>query len=186
MNIFFRILLAVYAFCLALFSAFAMYVAIFPDAYVEISGHIIQAISTDNATALRVAVFIVALVFFALSIMFLLSGVRSSKDKKAVSKHTNIGEIRISLNSIENIAINASKRTNGVKESKTMVKKSEDGVEIEVRVVVMPDMSIPVITEEVQGRVKKSVEDASGVAVKSVRVIVDSIYSGITYKPRVE
>ncbi len=186
MNIFFRVLLAIYAFCLAVFSAFAMYVAILPDAYVEISGHIIQAISTDNAIALRVAVFIVALIFFALSIMFLLSGVRSGKDKKAVSKHTNIGEIKISLNSIENIAINASKRTNGVRESKTLVKKAEDGVEIEVRVIVMPDMSIPVITEEVQGRVKKSVEDASGVTVRSVKVIVDSIYSGITYKPRVE
>jgi uncharacterized alkaline shock family protein YloU len=186
MKIFFRILLAVYAFCLAVFSAFTMYVAIYPKAFVDISESVIQVISTDNATALRVAVFIIALVFFALSIMFLLSGVRSSKDKKAVSKHTNIGEIRISLNSIENIASNASKRSNGIKESKTLVKKAEDGVDIEVRVVVMPDISIPVISEEVQGRVKKSVEDASGIAVRNVRVIVDSIYSGVTYKPRVE
>ena len=35
MKIFFRVLLAIYAFCLAVFSAFAMYVAVFPDAYVE-------------------------------------------------------------------------------------------------------------------------------------------------------
>lgn len=63
MKIFFRILLAIYAFCLAVFSAFAMYVAIFSDAYVDISEHIIQAISTDNAAALRIAVFAVALVF---------------------------------------------------------------------------------------------------------------------------
>ena len=186
MKIFFRILLAIYAFCLAVFSAFAMYVAIQPAAYVEISDQIVQAISTDNATTLRIAVFAVALVFFALSITFLLSGVRSSKDKKAVSKHTSIGEIRISLNSIENIAINASKKTNGVRDSKTMVRKTDDGVEIEIRVVVMPDMSIPAITEDVQQRVKKSVEDTAGVAVKTVKVIVDSIYSGITYKPRVE
>jgi uncharacterized alkaline shock family protein YloU len=185
-KIFFRILLAIYAFCLAVFSAFAMYVAIFPDAYVDISEHIIQAISTDNATALRIAVFAVALVFFALSIMFLLSGVRSSKDKKAVSKHTNIGEISISLNSIENIAINASKKTNGVRETKTLVRKSDNGVEIEIRLVVMPDMSIPVITEDVQQRVKKSIEDTAGVIVKAVRVVVDSIYSGITHRPRVE
>lgn len=118
--------------------------------------------------------------------MFLLSGVRSSKDKKAVSKHTNIGEISISLNSIENIAINASKKTNGVRETKTLVRKSDDGVEIEIRLVVMPDMSIPVITEDVQQRVKKSVEDTAGVIVKAVRVVVDSIYSGITHRPRVE
>ncbi len=186
MKILFRVLLAIYAFCLAVVSAFAMYIVIDPQAYVDISESIIHVISTDNATALRIVVFVTALLFFALSIMFLLSGVRSSKDKKAVSKHTNIGEIRISLNSIENIASNASKRSTGIRESKTLVKKAEDGVDIEVRVVVMPDISIPVISEEVQGRVKKSVEDASGITVKNVKVIVDSIYSGVTYKPRVE
>ena len=47
-------------------------------------------------------------------------------------------------------------------------------------------MSIPVITEDVQQRVKKSVEDTAGVIVKAVRVVVDSIYSGITHRPRVE
>jgi uncharacterized alkaline shock family protein YloU len=186
MKILFRVLLAVYAFCLAVFSAFAMYAALVPDAFIDFSGRIMDVLSTDNATVLRVAVFITALLFFALSIMFLLSGVRSSRDKKAVSKHTDIGEIRISLNSIENIAGNAAKRSNGIRESKTYVRKAEDGVEIELRVVVMPDISIPVISEEVQGRVKKSVEDASGIMVKNVRVIVDSIYSGVTYKPRVE
>lgn len=92
----------------------------------------------------------------------------------------------ISLNSIENIASNATKRSNGIKESKTLIKKADDGVNIEVRVVVMPDISIPVISEEVQGRVKRSVEDASGITVKNVKVIVDSIYPGITSKPRVE
>lgn len=186
MKLFFRIMLAIYAFCLAVFSAGAMYVAIYPNAYIEISESVVQVVSTDNATALRVAVFVTALIFFALSILFLLSGVKSNKDRKAVSKHTDIGEIMISLNSIENIASNATKRSNGIKESKTLIKKADDGVSIEVRVVVMPDISIPVISEEVQGRVKRSVEDASGITVKNVKVIVDSIYPGITSKPRVE
>lgn len=178
--------MAIYAFCLAVFSAFAVYVAIDPEAYVEISGYIIQVLSTENAMALRIAVLVVGLVFFALSIMFLLSGVRSSKDRKAVSKHTDIGEIKISLNSIENIAVNASKKINGVRETRTLVKKSDDGVQIEIRLVVMPDMSIPIITEDVQQRVKKTVEDTAGIAVKSVKVTVDNIYSGTTYRPRVE
>ena len=67
-----------------------------------------------------------------------------------------------------------------------MVKKADDGVEIEVRLIVMPDLSIPVISEEVQGRVKKAVEESSGIPVKQVRVFVDSIYTGLTYKARVE
>ena len=186
MNIFYRILLAVYAFCLALFSAAIMYIAIWAEAFAGAADFLSRDVFAEGATGPRMAVFLTALVFFALSIMFLLSGVKSNKDKKAVSKHTNIGEIRISLNSIENIAISASKKSNGVRESKTLVKKAEDGVEIEVRIVVMPDMSIPTISEEVQARVKKSVEDYSGIEVKQVKVVVDSIYSGITYKARVE
>jgi uncharacterized alkaline shock family protein YloU len=186
MNILFRVLLAIYAFCLALFSAFGVYIAIDPNVFINISEYLTGILSTDGAAALRVAVFATALVFFVLSIMFLLSGVKSNKDKKAVSKHTNIGEIRISLNSIENIASHTCKRINGVKESKTLVRKSDDGVQIEARMIVMPDMSIPVISEEVQGRVKKAVEEASGIMVKNVNVIIDNIYSGITYKARVE
>ncbi|MGI6669203.1 MAG: alkaline shock response membrane anchor protein AmaP [Acetivibrionales bacterium] len=186
MNILFRILLAIYAFCLALFSAFGLYIAIDPNLFVIISDHFTEILSTDGAIALRVTIFATAMVFFILSIMFLLSGVRSSKDKKAVSKHTNIGEIKISLSSIENIASHTCRRINGVKESKTIVRKSEDAVQIEARMIVMPDMSIPVISEEVQARVKKAVEEASGVMVKNVNVIVDNIYSGITYKARVE
>ena len=186
MNIFYRVLLAVYAFCLALFSAVVMFITIRPRVYTYISDYLSGNVFVAGITGLKIAVFIIALVFFALSLIFLLSGVKSNKDKKAVSKHTNIGEIRISLNSIENIAHNASKNAVGVKDSKTLVKKAEDGVMIEVRMVVMPEMSIPTISEDVQNRVKKAVEEASGIIVKNVKVIVDSIYSGVTFKARVE
>lgn len=186
MNIFFRVLLAVYAFCLALVSALAMYITIWTKAYVDIADYLAQNVFTSGASGYRIAVFTIALIFFALSLMFLLSGIKSNKDKKAVSKYTNIGEIRISLNSVENIALNASKKAGGIRESRAVVEKAEDGVNIEVRIVVMPDLSIPVISEDVQSRVKKAVEDASGIIVKQVKVVVDSIYSGVTYKARVE
>ena len=186
MNIFYRVLLACYAFCLAVFSAIAMYMALRADAYQGIFDFLAENIFLKESPGPRIATFLAALLFFILSILFLLSGVRSSKDKKAVSKHTNIGEVRISLNSIENISINASKKAGGVKDTKTSVRKLDDGVAVTVRIVVMPDLSIPAISEDVQLRVKKAVEESSGILVKNVRVIVDSIYSGATYKARVE
>lgn len=186
MNIFFRVLLAIYAFCLAVFSALTMLMSIKTDIYETVFKTPVDNIFMSSSPGPRIAAFLTALVFFLLSLMFLLSGVRSSKDKKAVSKYTNIGEVRISLNSIDNIATNASRKANGVKDSKTDVRKLEDGVSITVRMVVLPDLSIPSISEDVQQRVKKSVEECSGIAVSDVRVIVDSIYSGITYKARVE
>lgn len=186
MNIFFRIMLAVYAFFMAVISAIMMYLSVSTkmlSGALDVSKNILLG---ESATGYRIALFIISLVFFTLSVMFLLSGVRSSKDKRAVSKHTNIGEIRISLNSIENIAFNTSKKINGVRDSKISVTKLEDGVDIVVRIVIMPDLSIPAVSEDVQERVKKAVEETSGVAVKQVKVIVDSIFSGTIYKARVE
>ena len=127
---------------------------------------------------------LVAFIFFALSLTFLLSGFRSDKDKKAVSKHTNIGEIKISLDTIENIALGASRKLNGVKEAKANLFKREDGVAIVVRTVVLPDINIPLLSEDIQVKVKKAIEDSTGIKVSDVRVVVENIYSG--YRSRVE
>lgn len=186
MNIFFRVLLAIYAFCLAMVSALSMYISIRPRVYTGISEFLANNVFADGATGNRIAVFAISLLFFIMSLIFLLSGIKSNKDKKAVSKHTNIGEIRISLNSIENIALNASKKANGIKESKAVVKKMEDGVSVDVKIVVLPDLRIPEVSEEIQSRVKKAVEDSAGIPVKQVKVIVDSISSSVAFKARVE
>ena len=184
MNIFFRVLLAIYAFCLAIVSAIAMLVTIKPVIFESIYSYLSHnVLNSRNAS---IGMFIIAFIFFVLSFTFLLSGFKSNKDKKAVSKYTNIGEIRISLNSIENIALNVSKKFNGVRDTKANVLKKDENVLITIRVVVMPDINIPALAEDMQSIVKKSVEESSGIAVEEVRVLVDGIFSGTGYKPRVE
>ena len=184
MNLFLRILLAIYAFCLAVFSAIVMIVIARPEIFNSISNYIITSVLYNSGAS--IAAFVIVFIFFVLSLAFLFSGIKSGKDKKAVSKYTSIGEIKISLNSIENIALAAAKRLNGVRDTKARVYKLDDSVSIAINIVVMPDISIPALSEEIQTRVKKSVEESSGITVNDVKVFVDSIYSGITYKPRVE
>lgn len=184
MNIFFRILLAIYAFCLAVISAVAMVVIARPEIFNSVYNYISTGVLYNRGAS--IAAFIIVFIFFVLSLAFLLSGIKSGKDKKAVSKHTSIGEIKISLNSIENITLAAARRLNGVRDTKARVYKVNDSVSITVNIVVMPDISIPALSEDIQARVKKSVEESSGVTVNDVKVFVDSIYSGMSYKPRVE
>ncbi len=186
MNIFFRVLLAFYAFCLAVISAILMLITLKTDFFETIYRYLDEGIFSNGSPGPRIAMFIIALLFFVLSLMFLFSGMKSNKDKKAVSKHTNIGEVRISLNSIENIALNASKKVNGVRDTRAFVWKHEDSVAVNIKMVVMPDMNIPAISADVQERVKKSVEESSGIAVNEVKVIVEGIYSGTVVKTRVE
>jgi len=184
MNIFFRVLLAVYAFCLAIISALAMLVIAKPIILETIYGYL-----TDNVLNSRgasIVMFIVAFIFFILSLTFLLSGFKSNKDKKAVSKHTSIGEIKISLNSIESIALNTSKKLSGIKDTRASVNKIDNNVSITISAVVLPDINIPALSEDIQTRVKKSVEESSGIIVNDVKVVIENIYSGAGYKSRVE
>jgi len=181
MNIFFRILLAVYAFFLTILSVFTMLITFQPSIFTWLSQIIVDVLNTRNGPLIM---FIIAFLFFGLSLTFLLSGLKSSKDKKAVSKHTNIGEIMISLDTLENIALTASRKLNGVRESKAGIYKGEEGVSVAIRAVVLPDINIPLLSEDIQVKVKKAIEDSAGIKVQDVRVVVENVYGG--YRSRVE
>jgi uncharacterized alkaline shock family protein YloU len=183
MNLFFRVLLTIYAIILAVISVLSMIVTIKPDVFLDISSYMYYNILTAGRGA-SFAMFFLSLVIFGLNITYLFSGIRMSKDKKGVSKYTNIGEIKISLNSIENIALNASRRLNGVKDTKAHVSKSEDGVSVTIKAVVLADINIPDVSSDIQVKVKNSIESATGVRVNDVKVMVENIYAG--YKPRLE
>jgi uncharacterized alkaline shock family protein YloU len=182
MNIFFRILLALYAFCMTMLSLLSMAVTFKTEMFDSISGYISEAVLQNPNS--RFAMLLIAFVFFCLSITFLLSGFKTNKDKKAVSKHTNIGEIKISLNSIENIALTASRKLIGVRDTKADVIKLEDGVAIAIRTVVLPEINIPALSEDIQVKVKSAVEESAGIKVNDIKVIVENIHTG--YKSRVE
>lgn len=183
MNLFYRILLAVYAVILTIISIITIIVTLKPELFVGISKFLYEDVLTASRGT-SFLMFFVAIIFLALSITFLLSGLRSNKDKKAVSKYTNIGEIRISLNSIENIALNASKKLSGVRETKAYVTKLADGVSIGIKAIVMAELNIPELSKDIQVRVKNSIEETTGIKVNDVRVMVENIYTG--YKSRVE
>jgi len=183
MNIYSRILLAVYAIFVLILSAFTMSVVIWPGVFASVASYIDENLLSSRNISL--VLFLIAFVFLILSIIFLTSGIKI-KDKKVVSKHTKIGEIKISLDTIENIALTASRKLSGVKEAKVEVKKplESDNVSIEIKTVVMPDINIPALSEDMQEKVKRTVESSTGITVDNVQVIVENIFTG--YRARVE
>ena len=182
MNLFFRILLAVYAFCLTIISLIVLYITINPEFLREIHQYLYYDVLAGKGSKFLMAV--IALIFLILSITFLLSGFRSEKDKRSISKASSIGDIRISLGTIENIALAASRKLSGIRETKANVVKVVDGVSITIKAVVLSDISIPDLSEDVQVKVKSSVEETTGIRVQDVRVLVENVHTG--YKSRVE
>jgi uncharacterized alkaline shock family protein YloU len=182
MNIIFRILLAFYAFCLTVISIIAMIITLNPRVFQKTTDFVMESILPNRVSS--ILMFIIEVIFFGLSLMFLLSGVRSEKNKKSISKYNSVGELKISLNAIESIVLAASRKINGVKDTKAYISKEGSHVSIYVKTIVMPEMNIPALMEDVQLKVKKSVEETSGIVVNDVRVSAENIYTG--YKSRVE
>lgn len=182
LNIFFRVLLAIYAFCLTIVSLLSMVITLKSDLFGSISDFLIERVFPSSTAS--IAMFVIELLFFCMSVVFLMSGFKSEKDKKAMSKYTNVGEIKISLNSIENIALAASRKFNGIKESKAYVEKRQESVSIAIKASVLADINIPSLSEDVQIKVKRAVEESTGIKVSDVKVMVDNIHSA--HKSRVE
>lgn len=129
------------------------------------------------------------IVILLISIRFFYISVRRGRSNvPSIDQRTEFGDIRISLDTVENLALKAANRTRGIKDLKARVKVSQAGMEILIRAVVDGESPIPQLTEEMQGAVKQHVEDITGIPVSMVSVFVANIQqaSSPTFKSRVE
>lgn len=184
MNIIFRILLIIYAVCFAFVAVLAVLAAINNDVLGRIYYRLDTSIASSNYSGVIIA--IIALFLLISAILFFMAGFRTNRDKKAVSKYTNIGEVKISLNSIENIALNVASEMSSIKDLKAFVSKADDNVSITIRGAVLPDVNIPLVSGELQEKVKNAVEENSGIGVAEVRVFIEGIYSGALPRQKAE
>lgn len=184
MNIFYRIVLAIYTVCIIAISILVMVLTVKPSMFLNITESLRLALETRGSA---IIIFIAAFLLFGMSLSFLLSGLRNNKDKKAVSKHTNIGEVKISLSTISNIALNVTKRLNGIKETKVdVVKKKNQYISVVIKIIVMPEINIPNLSAEIQGKVKESIQEGTGIEVEEIKVIIENIHTSSSLKARVE
>jgi uncharacterized alkaline shock family protein YloU len=133
--------------------------------------------------------------FIVVSMVILLIGVRmfyiavrpSSVNTPSIDQRTDFGDIRISVDTVENLALKAAQRSRGVKDLKARVSISPGGLEIIIRTLVDGENSIPSLTEDIQRTVKSHIEEVTGIPVASVSVFVANvIQANQAYKSRVE
>lgn len=181
-KIFYRVLLTVDAVCLSFFSIFTMVAVIQNQVFDGLYKYI-----SDNILSGRISsfgLFLVAFIFFCVNVSFILSGLKSDKSKKAISKYTKTGEIRISLNTIESIVLATAKKVSSIRDSKAFVDRINEQLIVNIMTVVMPEVNIPDLSEDLQLRIKAAVEESTGEEVSNIKVIVENIYTG--YRSRVE
>jgi len=129
----------------------------------------------------------VGAVLFLLSIRFLFLALRPGRERTgSIDQRTELGDIRVSLETVENLALKAAVRVRGVKDLRARVRVLDSGLDIQLRSVIDGESSIPHITEELQQGVKSYVEEVTGLPVSAVTVYIANVVQSQTFKARVE
>lgn len=181
MNLFDRFILTIYSFALIILSCIAIAATSgllspeFFQPYVE------QMLAGTNITYL-----IVAIIFLVVSLRFFFSSFRSTKPKadRGIRQRSELGEVNITIQTIQTIAERAARRVKGVRDLKTAVKVLESGNIITLRVSVDGETPLPELTHKLQADVKEQVEGIAGVVISEVSIVVTEVAQQENYAAR--
>ncbi|WP_028544148.1 alkaline shock response membrane anchor protein AmaP [Paenibacillus taiwanensis] len=177
-RIFDRLLLFLYSIVIGTLSVAAIIVA---------SGLLPELIVLNLPDGMLITVITVAAVLFLISIRFFYVSIRRERTSlPSIDQRTEIGDIKISLETIENVALKAAGRVRGVKDLKARIRANDAGLDIMIRAIVDGENAIPGITEEVQRNVRDYVHEITGIPVSYVSVYVANVVQSQTFKARVE
>ncbi|MGK9250093.1 alkaline shock response membrane anchor protein AmaP [Paenibacillus humicus] len=138
-------------------------------------------------TSVNIAVIIVSVVLLLIGLRLFFVSIRvKGSSSSSIDQRNDFGDIRISIETVENLVLKAAGRQRGVKDLKARITTAESGLDIAVRAVVDGETSIPHLTEEIQRAVKDHVEEITGIPVAAVSVFVANVISSPSFKSRVK
>lgn len=124
---------------------------------------------------------LVGLLLFIVSVRLLISGIiLDNKVKRGIVKPAEFGDIKISIETFESLAFRVVKQLSGIKDVKVKIIVINGELVVNAKLLVIPDINIPRIVSEVQGKIKNHIESVTDVSVKEVRVSVENIASTST------
>lgn len=179
MSIFDKGLLFIYSLILTIVSGVVLLYT-FGLAYpMKLLSHLFYYPYTNNVITLIVAFILLS------SLWFIVLSLRSnSKNVNAVVQDTELGQVRISINALENIVNRVTYQIKGVKEVKPKIFEANNGIGIFVEVLVAPDLNIPNMTKEIQNEIRDYLDEIVGLKVNNIRIFVQNISTEV--KGRVE
>lgn len=174
MNLFDRFILTIYSFALIVLSAGGIVLAtqLLPQEYIE-------AIIADIYAGQHIPYLIVSAIFLIISLRFFFSAftARRPKVEKGIRQRNDLGDVNITLTTIQAIAEKAARKVKGVRDLKTTIKVLESGNVILFRIAVDGETPLPELTQKLQQDVKTLVETIAGVSIAEIAVVVTDVVS---------
>ena len=114
-------------------------------------------------------------IVFIVSFTLFIGSIRAKPVKTALIHETALGQVNITIPALEHLVVKAARSVQGVREVKPLLKRTDGGLAVQLKVQVQPDISIPVLTEELQTKVKEYLMKTVGITVQNIRVSVCKI-----------
>jgi uncharacterized alkaline shock family protein YloU len=138
---------------------------------------------------------VVAAIFLLRGLQLFIRSLSPSKVKKhshSINRKTDLGEIQVSMETLESLSLKAVSKIKGIHDVKANVRVADhpttkiSGLTIRLRCLVDGELSISSLSEEMQKAVKEHVEHISGIPVNEVTVHVTNIQRSQAPKSRLD
>ena len=181
-----RLLLFVYSLAIGIAAIVAIVVACGGVDRSFLTDTVVASVVSDSIT--QTTVIVIAAVLLLISLRFFVLAVkRGGNSAPSINQRTEHGDIRISVETVENIALKAASRTKGVKDLRARVHAADSGLKITIRAFIDGETSIPTLSEEMQKTISEQIEETTGIPVAEVSVFIANVTQApTTYKSRVE
>lgn len=181
MNLFDRFILAIYSLALIVLSCVMIAVTsgwFSPELF---RPYIDQILAGTN-----IAYLIVAILFLIVSLRFFLSSFqfKRNKEDRGIRQRSDLGEINITVQTIQTIVERVARRVKGVRDLRSSVKVIESGTVISLKVSVDGETPFPELTHKLQTDVKEQVESITGILISEVKVVVTEVAQQEIYAAR--
>lgn len=106
--------------------------------------------------------------------------------RKQIIHDLPMGRVRISLSAVEGLVARLVRAHSGVKEARSAVRLTPEGISVYVRSTVGPEVEISRLSDELQQAIKSQVRQVVGVSVERVAIDIDHISPRPTRVSRVD
>ncbi len=178
MSIIDRVVLTVYTVALLPLSLFTVLLAFGWDMpFLAVK----RALASPNG---RAGIGVLGLLLLVSSVRLLYLAFRRHPGQQVLHE-TELGDVHISLDAVENLVKRVARQVKGVRDVRPYVRLTAEGIEADLRVWVSPDVCIPDLARELQEEVRRSVQTVVGVGVAGLEIRVENITTQV-HRGRVE
>lgn len=169
-----RLVLALYSICIATLSLVVMVIPFNYGGIISIK----DGVNLINGMKGNYIYSLIGLIFFIVSLRFLLSGIIGNRDSKQESflvMKNDYGEIVIYAHTIVGLVENIVNGFSGITKIDTKVDLSNGVIYLLMKGEILPEINIPEITKQLQIKVKENLENTTGAQVGEIKVEINSV-----------